>query len=205
MKRRVNYSKKDPREKERQRVLDNFYTKKIKNGKTTRADYLDRIFLNIFASLVIIFLVNKLIGNFIISLFIGIILIVIISKYLGKISKRNRLIKIEEIKKEYKIKLEEEKVLSPDGDIEDYIIERYYEKKAELKFNMNFLGKDKIFRLYFLFIIFFIGSHFVSYSIYYKVMAIIAFTSATFIGSYNLTEYLRKRGNKDLLNEDIDV
>lgn len=205
MKRDLKYSKGNRKERERQRVLDNFYTKKMKNGKTTRADYLDKISLGIFVSLIIVFLLNKVIGNFIISMLIGIIFIVTISKYLKKTIIKKREEKIEEIKMEYKVKLEEERVLLPDEDIEDYIIERYYEKKSELKSNINFLSKDKIFKLYLLFIIFFIGSYFSVYPIYYKIMAIISFLSASFIGSYNLTEYMKKRDNKDLLNRDGDV
>ena len=205
MKKGLNYSKESHRKKERQRVLDNFYTKKMKNGKTIRADYLDKVSLMIVLLLVIVFVFNKVIQNFFISIIVGIISIITIIRYSkGRFIKKKEE-KIEEIKKEYKIKLEEEKVISEDEDIEDYIIARYYEKKSELKTNMNFLSKDKIFKLYLLSIIFFIGSYFASYKIYYKVMSVITFLVASFIGSYNLTEYMRKRNDIDLLNKDIDV
>jgi cation transport ATPase len=205
MKKGLNYSKESHRKKERQRVLDNFYTKKMKNGKTIRADYLDKVSLMIVLLLVIVFVFNKVIQNFFISIIVGIISIITIIRYSkGRFIKKKEE-KIEEIKKEYKIKLEEEKVVSEDEDIEDYIIARYYEKKSELKTNMNFLSKDKIFKLYLLSIIFFIGSYFASYKIYYKVMSVITFLVASFIGSYNLTEYMRKRNDIDLLNKDIDV
>lgn len=201
----LNYSKENRRKKERQRVLDNFYTKKIKNGKTSRADYLDKVSLVIVLLLLIVFLFNKVVQNFFISIIIGIISIVTIIRYSKGRFIKKREEKIEEIKKEYKIKLEEEKVISEDEDIEDYIIARYYEKKSELKTNMDFLSKDKIFKLYLLSIIFFIGSYFANYKIYYKVMSVITFLVASFIGSYNLTEYMRKRNDIDLLNKDIDV
>ena len=201
----LNYSKENRRNRERQRVLDNFYTKKMKNGKSTRADYLDRASVGVLFSLVIVFFLNKLIGNLFISIIIGIISIVTIIRYSKGRFIKKREEKIEEIKKEYKIKLEEEKVISEDEDIEDYIIARYYEKKSELKTNMDFLSKDKIFKLYLLSVIFFIGSYFANYKIYYKVMSVITFLVASFIGSYNLTEYMRKRNDIDLLNKDIDV
>lgn len=185
--------------KERQRVLDNFYTKQMKKGKTTRADVLDKIALGIAISILLIIILNKIIHNFVISLILGSAISVVLSIYWIKFNIKTRNKKINQIKKEYKIKLEEEKVLSPNEDIEDYIVNRYYEKKSELKSSINLFSKDKIFKLYFLFIVFYFISYFVSYSTYYKVMAIISFTTATFIGSYNITEYLRKKDNKDLL------
>lgn len=185
--------------KERQRVLDNFYTKQMKNGKTTRADILDKVSLGIVILVLLVILLNKIIGNFIISLLLGFVLAATISIYLIKVNINIRNKKIEQIKREYKIKLEEEKVLLPDEEIEDYIVTRYYEKKSELKSSIKFLSKDKIVKLYFLFIIFYFTSYFVTYPNYYKIMAIISFATATFIGSYNITEYMRKKYNKDLL------
>lgn len=205
MKKGLSYHKENRKEKERQRVLDNFYTKKIKNGKTTRADYLDKISLSMVSLLLIIFFLNKLTKNIFISIVIGIISISISIKYFNRRAIKKRKEKIEEIKVEYKIKLEEEKVISEDEDIEDYIIARYYEKKSELKSNMNFLSKDKIFKLYLLSIIFFVGSYFANYKIYYKIISMVTFLVASFIGSYNLTEYMRKKDDRDLLNNDIDV
>lgn len=185
--------------KERQRVLDNFYTKQMKNGKTTRADILDKVSLGIVILVLMVILLNKIIGNFFISLLLGSALAATISIYLIKVNINLRDKKIEQIKREYKIKLEEEKVLLPDEEIEDYIVTRYYEKKSELKSSIKFLSKDKIVKLYFLFFIFYFTSYFVTYPNYYKIMAIISFATATFIGSYNITEYMRKKNNKDLL------
>lgn len=193
MKIRLNYLKGNNKEKERARVLNNFYTRKIKNGKTTKADYFDKIFMVICIFIFVTFIISKLIGKFIIALFLSLTIMIIFIKNIIKINKKNRLIKVEEIKKEYKIKLEEEKIISDDEEIEDYIIERYDKKKSELKSNINFLGKDKIFKLYTLFIIFYLGSFMVKYSMYYKIIGIISFIMATLIGSYNLTEYIRKK------------
>ena len=101
--------------------------------------------------------------------------------------------KIEDIKQEFKLKLQEEKIISEDEDIEDYIIDRYYEKKSEIKKNVSVYGNDKILKLYFLFAVFYLGSFFVKYPIYYIIIAIISFITATLIASYRLTEYIRKR------------
>ena len=205
MKKGLNYLKRNREEREKQRVLNNFYTKQMKKGKTTRADILDKISLGMGILMILTLLLNKLIGNFIISFILAFILAFIISIYMKRINLVIRNKKIEEIKNEYKMKLEGEKVLSPDEDIEDYIIARYYEKKSELRSSFNFLSKDKIFKLYLLFIVFYITAYFSSYPIYYKIMAVVSFSVATFIGSYNLTEYIRKKENKDLLKKDIDV
>lgn len=205
MKKGLNYLKRNREEREKQRVLNNFYTKQMKKGKTTRADILDKISLGMGILMILTLLLNRLIGNFIISFILAFILAFIISIYMKRINLVIRNKKIEEIKNEYKMKLEGEKVLSPDEDIEDYIIARYYEKKSELRSSFNFLSKDKIFKLYLLFIVFYITAYFSSYPIYYKIMAVISFSVATFIGSYNLTEYIRKKDNKDLLKKDIDV
>lgn len=205
MKKNLSYLKENRKDKERQRVLNNFYTKQIKKGKTTRADILDKISLGIGIFIILILILNKLIGNFVISFILSLILASIMGIYIKKKNIEIRNKKIEEIKNEYKIKLEGEKVLSPNEDIEDYIIDRYYEKKSELKSSFNFLSKDKIFKLYLLFIVFYITAYFSSYPIYYKIMAVISFSVATFIGSYNLTEYMRKKDIKDLHDKNIDV
>ena len=193
MKKKLGYLKDNSKIRERQRFLNNFYTKKIKNGKTTRADYLDKVFIGICTFVFVIFILNKLIKNFIISLFISVIIMMVFIRKMINTNKRNRLIKIEEIKNEYRIGLEKEKEISDDENIEDYIVEKYYEEKSEHKSNINLLGKDKVFKLYFLFIIFFLGSFFVKYSIYYKIISIISFIMATLIASYNLTEYVRNK------------
>lgn len=195
MKKGLNYLKDriNKEEKERERFLNNFYTKRIKNGKTTRADYLDKISINICIFIILFFILNKVIGNFIIALLIGLIIMIVFTKNKIHRNKKNRLIKIEEIKKEYRIELEKENKISDDENIENYIVNKYYEEKSEHISNINLLSKDKVFKLYLLFIIFFFSSLFVKYSIYYKIIGIIAFIMATLIGSYNITEYMRNR------------
>ncbi|CAK7072001.1 hypothetical protein KQI38_16090 [Tissierella carlieri] len=205
MKKDLSYLKENRKDKEEQRVLNNFYTKQIKKGKTTRADIMDKISLGVGILILLVLILNRLINNFIISLILSFVIAMFMGIYIKKISLEIRRKKIEEFKNEYKIKLEEEKVLSADEDIEDYIINRYYEKKSELKSSFNFLSKDKIFKLYFLFIVFYITAYFSTYPTYYKVMGVISFLMASFIGSYNLTEYIRKKDNKDLLSRDNDV
>ncbi|NLY86461.1 MAG: hypothetical protein GX077_08940 [Tissierellia bacterium] len=205
MKKVLNYLKLRSKEKERQRVLDNFYTKQMKNGKTTRADILDKIALSLAALLFLVIFLNRFLENFILSLFLSVTIGIVSIIYLNKYRMKLREKKIEEIKREYKKKLEEEKVLLPDEDIEDYIISRYYEKKSELRKSINFLNKDKIYKLYLLFIVFFIMSYFSPYPTYYKIMAIVSFLLATIIGSYNITEYIRKKYNNDLHKRDIDI
>lgn len=205
MKKNLKYLRESRRLKERQRVLENFYTKQIKKGKTFRADIFDKISMIIGVLIALIFIFNKIIGNFIISLLLGLISTTIIGIFGKRLNKKIRDKKIQDIRKEYKLKLQEEKVLLPDEDIEDYIISRYYEKKSELKSSLNFFSKDKIFKLYLLFIVFYITAFFSTYPMYYKIMAVVTFVIAAIISSYNFTEYLRKKDNKDLLNKDIDV
>ena len=147
IKRKEKDLERNKNEKERKRILNNFYTKEIKSGKTIRADYLDKAFLMVFTFFITTIWLNKLINNFIISLFIGIVISFIMNNYLKKKIISQRKVKIEEIKKEYKFKLEEEGLISPKKDIEDYIVESYYKNKDEIKSNINVLGKDKILKL----------------------------------------------------------
>ncbi len=200
MKKPLNCSKEIRKNKERQRVLDNFYTKQMKKGKTTRADILDKISLGIVIAVLLFLIIYKIVGNFIISLVLSIVISSLLGLYGIKLNRKTRCKKIEQIKMDYKLKLESEKVLLPHENIEDYIVERYYEKKFELKGSMNFLSKDKVFKLYFLFFVFYLMSYFTTYRIYYKIIALLCFTMATCIGAYNITEYIRKKDNKDLLS-----
>lgn len=205
MKKEKIYEKEALDEKERQRLLNNFYTKQIKRGKTTRADIFDKISMILVVFLLSIVFLYKIIGNFIISSILGIIIIFYASFVLKKIAIKERNKKIEKIKADYKLKLEEEKVLSPDEDIEDYIIKGYKEKKEDLKESINPYAKGKVIRLYFLTIIFIITSRFTIYRNYYKIMSIITFIVASFIGSYKIIEYMKKKDKESLLDEDNRV
>ena len=200
MKRIFKHLRERSKKNERQKVLDNFYTKQMKNGKNIRADAMDKIALGIIIWIGLVILINKLIKNFFVSVFISLIFGIFMTIYLRKLFLESKNKKIKEIQNEYRVKLEEEKGISPDEDIEDYIINRYYEKKEEAKKNFNFLSKDKIVKLYFLAVIFYITGYLSAYPMYYKIMGIISFIMATFIGSYNITEYIKKSNNKDLLN-----
>lgn len=200
MKKDLSYLKENRKIKERQRILNNFYTKQMKKGKTTRAVIFDKIALTIGAFIVLVALLTRIIGSFITSLLLGIIFSIGIGIYGTKFGLKIRDKRIEEFKKEYKLKLEEEKLLPPGKDLEDYIIDRYYDKKSELKSNLSLLSKDKILKFYILFIVFYLISYFVNYPLYYKIMAVISFVIGTIIGSYNLTEYIRQKDNRDLLN-----
>lgn len=205
MKKEKTHKKEALDEKERQRLLNNFYTKQIKRGKTTRADIFDKISMILVVFVLSIVFLYKIIGNFIISSILGIIIISYASFVLKKIAIKERNKKIEKIKADYKLKLEEKKVLSPDEDIEDYIIKGYKEKKDDLKESINPYAKGKVIRLYFLTIIFIITSHFTIYRNYYKIMSIITFIVASFIGSYKIIEYMKKKDKESLLDEDNRV
>jgi len=60
MKKGSSGSRVSRKDRERQRVLDDFYTKQMKNGKTTRADILDKITMGIVVLILLIFVLNKL-------------------------------------------------------------------------------------------------------------------------------------------------
>lgn len=189
-------------EKEKQRILNNFYTKQIKNGKTTRAEIFDKISLILVVFILLVFFLYKIIGNFIISFILGFVGVFYISIIGKKILEKERVKKIEKIKEDFRLKLEEEKLIGPNEDLEDYIIKRYVEKKKEFKENINPYTKGKLVRLFALSIIFFIISYFTKYGPYYKIISVITFTMACFIGSYKITEYMRKKDRESLLPKD---
>ncbi|MFA5576004.1 MAG: hypothetical protein WCZ27_05440 [Tissierellaceae bacterium] len=205
MRRVLEYLKGKSRDRERQRVLENFYTKRIKKGKTSGADTLDKIsFAFLFFFLLSLF-INKFLENLIVSLVLSFSILIAIIILLKRHSLNTREKKILAIKKEYRKKLEEEKILLHDEDIEDYIVGKYYERKGELRKSIKLLGKDKIIKLYLLFAVFFTLSYFSPYPNYYKVMGIISFSLASYIGAFNFTEYLKNKDNRDLHNKDIDI
>lgn len=205
MKKNKKYLKENLSNKERNKILNNFYTKQMKKGKTTRAVVFDKIALFMGVFLISSILLSRLVDNVLIGLIISVLFSIPLGIYGTKINIKLRDRRIEEFKKQYKIKLEEEKLLPPGEDLEDYIIERYYNKKLEFKSNLNIFSRDKIFKFYFLSIIFSFISLFVTYPLYYKIMAIISFIVATIIGSYNITEYIKNKDKTNLLNKDIDV
>ncbi len=187
------------KEKTRKRVLDNFYTKEIKKGKSQRAYIMDKISIWILMYFVILFLINAIIKHILIALVLSLGIIIYLGILYNKhyIEKKN--LKIQEIKQSLKKKLVEEEVLGESDDVEEYIIKNYYERKKEFKSNIDIYAKGKAFKLYILSIMFFIGSYFIQYNMYYKIMGIICFIAASFIGSRKLIDYIRKQDNNSLL------
>ena len=193
------------KEKERKRVLDNFYIKEMKKGKAKRAYIFDKSTFWILVFLLGFFLLNKFINHTLISLFVTLGLTI----YLGKIinSKLHKIQskKIEKIKEEYRKSLIEEKELKEDEDVDDYVIKNYKMRKKEFKENIDIYTKGKAIKMYILSIVFFLGSYFIQYSIYYKIMSVIAFIIGSFISSRKLISYIREKDNNCLLDEDNGV
>ena len=193
------------KKKERKRILDNFYIKQMKNGRAKRAYLFDKTVLWIFLFLIIFFTLNIFINYILISFTFGIgvtlYLAVIFNKKLEKIKDK----KIEKIKDEYHKKLIEEDILKDHEDIDDYVIEKHLKRKKTFKEDVDIYAKGKALKLYILSLMFFIGSYFVDYSIYYKTMGILAFVIANFILSKKLIEYINKKDDNSLLDGDIDV
>ncbi len=192
-------------DKDRKRILDNFYIKEMKNGKAKRAYIFDKMAL----AIAIFFLIFFIIDRFIKRIFISFILTIGISLYLrktfsGKLEEIKSA-KIKKIKKEYREKLIEEGALKEDQDLDDYVMEKYKERRAVFKQGVDIYAKGKALKLYTLAIIFLIASYLVEYSLYYKSMGVIIFILASFIASRKLTEYVSEKDNDGLLDRDIDV
>lgn len=77
-------------------------------------------------------------------------------------------------------------------DIEGLIVASYEAEREDLKKNLSFHRKDKIYKFILLGIVFYLISSFVSYSLYYKVVALMAIGYGMVIGIYNLVLYLRQ-------------
>lgn len=193
------------KEKERKRVLDNFYTKEMKSGKAKRAYVIDKIALGIVLFLLLFFLIDKVLKHILISFIISTGITIYLGIIFSRKDKKIRDEKIKKIKTDYKQKLIEENILVEEDDIEDYIIKRYKERKKEFKENVDIYAKGKASKLYILAGVFYVASYFVDYSIYYKIMGILSFIIASFIASRKLTEYVRQKDNNGLLDRDIDV
>ncbi|NMB28390.1 MAG: restriction endonuclease [Tissierellia bacterium] len=78
-------------------------------------------------------------------------------------------------------------------EIEDIVIKQYEGERETLKEKLSFQMKDKIYKLILLGIGLYIVSSFVSYPLYYKVIAFILITIGMIIGIYNIILYFRKR------------
>lgn len=86
-----------------------------------------------------------------------------------------------------------------DEEITNYIVHRYDDRKNTARNEIKLITFKKIIKLYLIFILFYIISFFVRFSIYYKIMGIIAFVIATALGGIKITEYYRLKGRFTLL------
>lgn len=78
-------------------------------------------------------------------------------------------------------------------EIEELIVDKYEAGRKDLRKNLSFNRKDKIYKFILLGIVFYLVSSFVSYPVYYKVIAIISIVYGMIIGVYNLISYLRDK------------
>lgn len=86
-----------------------------------------------------------------------------------------------------------------DKDMEDYIVDRFVDKRNGVKNQVKDFNKKKIIQLYGLCAVFYILSFFISFPLYYKIMAVVSFVIATLVSGYKISEYIRL---KDSLNID---
>ena len=86
-----------------------------------------------------------------------------------------------------------------DKDMEDYIVDRFLDRRNAIKSQAREFNKRKIIQLYGLCAVFYLLSFFISFPRYYKIMAVLAFVIASFVSGYKITEYIRL---KDSMNID---
>ncbi|MCF6466488.1 hypothetical protein [Clostridium sp. Cult2] len=98
------------------------------------------------------------------------------------------LIDYDEIKK----MLKETGTYPTKEDIEEIIISKYKDRKGNIKERLSFYRKDKIYKSILLGIILYLISSFVSYPLYYKIMAFLSIAFGIIIGVYNLIKFLEK-------------
>lgn len=78
-----------------------------------------------------------------------------------------------------------------DEEMDEYILQRYENSKTKARSDFKDITISKILKLYSIFIMFYILSYFVSYSMYYKIAGIMVFIIATVLAGIKLTEYLK--------------
>lgn len=78
-----------------------------------------------------------------------------------------------------------------DDEMDEYIFQRYENRKNKARSEIKNITLGKIIKLYFVFMIFNILSYFVSYSMYYKIAGLIVFIIATVLAGIKLTEFLK--------------
>lgn len=76
-------------------------------------------------------------------------------------------------------------------EIKNYIIDRHIDRRNKLKTEIRTINKRKLFQLYGIFIVFYLISFVVKYSIYYKIMSILVFVIATSLSGYKISEHIR--------------
>lgn len=78
-----------------------------------------------------------------------------------------------------------------DDVINQFIIDRYKHNRGKMENQLKVVNNWKIFRLYLMFLIFYIISFFTSLSIYYRAMGLLCFIIATIMGALRITELIR--------------
>lgn len=78
-------------------------------------------------------------------------------------------------------------------EIEELIINRHRSRREKIKKSLSFYKKDKIYKFILLGFIFYIISPFVSYPLYYRLMAFICMGFGIIIAIYNLVGFLQQR------------
>lgn len=78
-----------------------------------------------------------------------------------------------------------------DEDMDEYIIQRYESRKAQLRKDFKDITIGKIVKLYLIFVTFYSLSYFVSFSLYYKIAGIVAFVIATVLAGIKITDYIK--------------
>ncbi|TJX13321.1 hypothetical protein E9840_09785 [Tissierella creatinini] len=78
--------------------------------------------------------------------------------------------------------------------IDGFIIDRYKHRKDNMKNRLKSISTWKIVRLYIMFIVFYLISFFTSLSMYYKVIGIICFVTATIMGALKITDHIKTKG-----------
>lgn len=78
-----------------------------------------------------------------------------------------------------------------DEEMDEYILQRYENSKTKARNDFKNVTIGKILKLYFVFIMFYILSYFVSYSTYYKIAGIMVFILATILAGIKFTEFLK--------------
>lgn len=98
------------------------------------------------------------------------------------------LVDFDEIKK----MLKETERFPKKEEIEQLIIDKYRDGKGSIREKLSFYRKDKIYKFILLGIVLYLVSFFVSYPIYYKIMAFLSVAFGIIIGIYNLVNYIGK-------------